>query len=147
MDQSSTQNVDQRKTPRSKQTEKSPNNPAKTFKLIHKIEQSNIQEQRNSTQGGAVHAELPTVFSYPDRSGHLIAVDRSELTRPSISRTAALTQANLQRLQMLLVNPTPMTRWQFESIKTGAWNSLSEFAARQDAQRLLPEEKGAVREQ
>ncbi|KAF7504367.1 hypothetical protein GJ744_002424 [Endocarpon pusillum] len=115
-----------------------------TLRPVGSIEKEDMKHGPDSRHTGAEVTGAPNPscakFSTAD---HLIRVDRSEIIKTSISDARSLTHDNLGKLQAALADPTPLARWQSESVKVSAWNNIGECVLGWNRDGVSPKKKEA----
>ncbi len=144
MEQSGSQHIHHRKLVRSKQQLGLPGSQEKTLRPVDNIEREDMEHRLDPRQTDAEIAGTPNPFCANfSTTNHLIRVDRSEIVKPRTSNAQSLTYDNLCKLQTALADPSPLARWQSESMKVSAWNNIRECELGWNGDSVSPKMKEA----
>ncbi len=144
MDQSSSQHVHHTKLVRPKQQLGLPSSQKNPLRPVDSIEKEDMNHGFDPRQTGAEVAGIPNPFCANfSTTDHLIRVDRSEIIKPRTSDAQSLTHDNLRKLQTVLTDPSPLARWQSESMKVSPWNNMGECELGRNGDSVSPKMKEA----
>ncbi|ERF74523.1 hypothetical protein EPUS_03961 [Endocarpon pusillum Z07020] len=145
MEQSGLQHVHHTKLVQANRQLGLPDSPEEqTLRPVGSIEKEDMKHGPDPRQTGAEVTGAPNSFcANSSTADHLIRVDRSEIITPRISDAGSLKHDNLRKLQAALADPTPLARWQSESVKVSAWNNMGECVLGWNRDSVSPEKKEA----